>query len=153
MEYFCLGLQLVFLLGIIFLPINNRYLVNYNDYYKKYFIFELIIQGLCFIVNTVLIFLRKEIMMCILAVHIILMSLILIFYSKKAKKQYFKELINIIQENNFLSVDSREMKDYLLQKYKRVYFVEDIEKCLLKINNTKGIRQKTPRCNDERQEL
>ena len=122
------------------MPMNDRYLVNYNDYYKKYLIIDLIVQGLCFIANGIIIFVIKEIMTYILAIHIILMSFILIFYSKKAKKQYFKELINIIQENNLLSSDCRKIKDYLLEKYERVYFVEDIEKCLLKINSTKRTR-------------
>ena len=135
MEYICLGLQTMLLLGTIFLPTNDRFLVACNDYYKKYLIIELIVQGLCLIANGVIIFVMKEIMMYILATHIILMSLILIFYSKKAKKLFFKELINIIQENNLLSVDSMSIKNRLLEKYERVYFVEDIEKCLLKIKD------------------
>ncbi len=145
MEYICLILQIIFLLGTIFLPTNDRYLVNYTGYYKKYLIVELIVQGLFLITNGVIIFLIKEIMTCILAMDVVLMALILIFYSRKAKKEYFNELINIIKENDLLLVDSKEIKDYLLEKCERVCFVEDIEKCLLKINNTRNFDVKLKR--------
>ncbi len=71
----------------------------------------------------------------ILAMHIILMSLVLILYSRKGKKIYFDELINIIVENDLLSIDSKKIKNYLLEKYGKVYFVEDIEKCIIHIKN------------------
>jgi hypothetical protein len=63
------------------------------------------------------------------------MSLILVFYSIKAKKRYYNELINIIKENNLLLVDATEIRKYLLKKYEQIYFIDDIEKCILKINN------------------
>ena len=43
--------------------------------------------------------------------------------------------VNKIKENNLLLVDAKEIKNYLLKKYEQVYFIDDIEKCLLKIKN------------------
>ena len=132
MQYVCLILQIILILGT-FLT-NDRYLVKYNKYYKKYLIVELITQGMCIVANCVLIFVIKELMIYAVAIRVVLMSLILVFYSRKTKKIYFNELINIIKENNLLLVDAKEIKNYLLKKYEQVYFIDDIEKCLLKIN-------------------
>ncbi len=134
MEYVCLILQIIFILGTFLFRTNDRYLVKYNKYYKKYLIVELITQGMCIVANCVFIFVIKELMIYVLTIQVVLMSLILVFYSKKTKKIYFNELINIIKENNLLLVDAKEIKNYLLKKYEQVYFIDDIEKCLLKIN-------------------
>ena len=134
MEYVCLILQIIFIIGIFLFKTNDRYLVKYNEYYKKYLIVELIAQGMCFVANCVIIFIIKELMIYVLATQVLLMSLILVFYSRKSKKKYFDELINIIKENNLLFKDAKEIKNYLLKKYEQVYFIDDIEKCLLKIN-------------------
>ncbi|MBO5866536.1 MAG: hypothetical protein J6Q55_00580 [Clostridia bacterium] len=135
MEYVCLILQIIFILGIFLFKTNDRYLVKYNGYYRKYLIVETITQGMCFVANCVIIFIIKELMIYVLAVQVVLMSLILVFYSRKAKKRYFNELINLIKENNLLHVDAKEIKDFLLKKYEQLHFIDDIEKCLLKINN------------------
>lgn len=135
MEYVCLILQIIFILGIFLFKTNDRYLVKYNEYYKKYLIVEMITQGMCFVANCVIIFIIKELMIYVLAVQVVLMSLILVFYSRKAKKRYFNELINIIKENNLLLVDVKEIKNYLLKKYEQLHFIDDIEKCLFKIKN------------------
>lgn len=134
MEYVCLILQIILIFETIFFSPNDRYLVNHNECYKKYLFVELIAQGLCVIINCVLIFVIKRFMVYVLGIHIILMSVILIIYSRKAKKRYFNELINIIKENNLLLTDAKEIKNYLLKKYGQIYFIDDIEKCLLKIN-------------------
>lgn len=134
MEYICLILQIIFIIGIFLFKTNDRYLVKYNEYYKKYLIVELIAQGMCFTANCAIIFIIKEFMIYVLAIQVILMSLILVFYSRKAKKKYFNELINIIKENNLSLNDAKEIKNYLLKKYEQIYFIDDIEKCLLKIN-------------------
>ena len=135
MEYVCLILQIILMLGIFIFKTNDRYLVNYNEFYKKYLIVELIAQGICVVANVIILFLMKEIMIYILIMHIILMGIILIFYSNKAKKLYFNELLNIIVANDLQSIDSREIKKILLVKYEKVYFVEDIEKCKNHIKN------------------
>ena len=135
MEYICLILQILFLLGTIFLPAKDRYLINCNLNYKNYLIVEIITQGLCIIANIIIIFIIKEVMIYIFAMHIILTSLVLILYSRKGKKIYFEELINIIVENDLMSIDSKKIKNYLLEKYGKVYFVEDIEKCIIHIKN------------------
>lgn len=135
MEYVCLILQIILMLGIFIFKTNDRYLVNYNEFYKKYLIVELIAQGICVVANVIILFLMKEIMIYILIMHIILMGIILIFYSNKAKKLYFDELLNIIVANDLQSIDSREIKKILLVKYEKVYFVEDIEKCKNHIKN------------------
>ena len=135
MEYVCLILQIILILGIFIFKTNDRYLVNYNEFYKKYLIVELIAQGICVVANVIILFLMKEIMIYILIMHIILMGIILIFYSNKAKKLYFDELLNIIVANDLQSIDSREIKKILLVKYEKVYFVEDIEKCKNHIKN------------------
>ena len=60
------------------------------------------------------------------------------FYSNKAKKIYFNELINIIKKDNLLFTEAAEIRKYLLKKYNQVYFIDDIENCLLKIKNNKA---------------
>ena len=134
MEYGYLIVQSSFLLLTIFSTLD-RYLVNNDKYYKKTKKMEIIIQGICIVANVIILFLMKEIMIYILIMHIILMGIILIFYSNKAKKLYFDELLNIIVANNLQSIDSREIKEILLVKYEKVYFVEDIEKCKNHIKN------------------
>ena len=133
MEYGYLIVQSSLLLLTIFSTFD-RYLVNNDKYYKKTKKMEIIVQGICIVANLIILFLMKEIMIYILLTHIILMGTILIFYSNKAKKLYFDELLNIIVANDLQSIDSKEIKKILLVKYEKVYFVEDIEKCLLKIN-------------------
>lgn len=129
MEYVYLIFQIILMLGIFIFKTNDRYLVNYNEFYKKYLIVELITQVICVVANVIILFVIKEIMIYILLTHIILMGIILIFYSNKAKKLYFDELLNIIVANDLQSIDSKEIKKILLVKYEKVYFVEDIEKC------------------------
>ena len=114
MEYgylIVLIVQSSFLLLTIF-STNDRYLGNYNEFYKKYLIVELITQVMCIVANLIILFLMKEIMIYILAAHIILMGIILEFYSNKAKKLYFDELLNIIVANDLQSIDSKEIKKY-----------------------------------------
>ena len=130
MEYVCLILQIIFILGTFIFRTNDRYLVKYDEYYKKYLIVELITQGICIVANCVFIFVIKELMIYVLAIQVVLMSLILAFYSRKAKKRYFNELINIIKENNLLLADAKEIKNCFLKKYEQIYFIDDIEKCL-----------------------
>ena len=124
----------MFILGIFVFKTNNRYLVVTDKCYKKY----LITQGMCVIANIIIMFITKEIMIYVLVIHIILMGLILIFYSNKAKKIYFNELINIIKKDNLLFTEAAEIRKYLLKKYNQVYFIDDIENCLLKIKNNKA---------------
>ena len=136
MEYVCLILQIILILGTFIFKTNDRYLVNYNEFYKKYLIVELITQVMCVVTNVIILFAIKEIMIYILAIHVILMSMILAFYSRKAKIRYFNELLNIIVANDLQSIDSKEIKKILLVKYEKVYFVEDIEKCKNHIKNS-----------------
>ena len=134
MEYGYLIVQSSFLLLTIFSTID-RYLVNNDKYYKKTKKMEMIVQGICIVANLIILFLLKEIMIYILIMHIILMAIILILYSNKAKKIYFEELLNIIIGNDLQFVDSKEIKKIILEKYNKVYFVEDIEKCKNHIKN------------------
>ena len=136
MEYVYLIFQIILMLGIFIFKTNDRYLVNYNEFYKKYLIVELITQVICVVANVIILFVIKEIMIYILLTHIILMGIILIFYSNKAKKLCFDELLNIIVANDLQSIDSKEIKKILLVKYEKVYFVEDIEKCKNHIKNS-----------------
>lgn len=135
MEYVYLILQIILILGTFIFKTNDRYLVNYNEFYKKYLIVELITQVMCVVANVIILFVIKEIMIYILAIHVILMSMILAFYSRKAKIRYFNELLNIIVSNDLQLTDSKEIKKILLVKYEKVYFVEDIEKCKNHIKN------------------
>ena len=135
MEYGYLIIQSSFLLLTIFSTID-RYLVNNDKYYKKTKKMEIIVQGICIVANLIILFLMKEIMIYILIIHIILMVLISIIYSNKAKKIYFEELFNIIIANDLQFVDSKEIKKIILEKYNKVYFVEDIEKCKNHIKNS-----------------
>lgn len=135
MEYVYLILQIIFMLGIFIFKTNDKYLVSYNEFYKKYLIVALITQVMCIVANLIILFVIKEIMIYILLTQIILVGIILSFYSNKAKKIYFDELLNIIVANDLQSIDSKEIKKILLVKYEKVYFVEDIEKCKNHIKN------------------
>lgn len=136
MEYVYLILQILFALGTVFFKTNDRYLVEYDRYHKGYLIVELIAQSVCIVANIVLIFVLKDFMVYVLIMHILLMSLILILYSLKAKKIYFNELTGLIKENDLLFADAEEIRRHLLKKYERLFFIDDIKKCLRKINNT-----------------
>ncbi len=89
MEYFCLIFQIIFILGTFIFRTNDRYLVKYDEYYKKYLIAESIAQEICIVVNCVIVFVIKELMIYVLAIQVILMALILILYSRKSKKNIF----------------------------------------------------------------
>jgi hypothetical protein len=134
MGYGYLIVQLSFLLVTI-LSTTDRYLVNNNMYYKKTKKTVIIIQGFCIVANVIIMFIIKEIMIYIPVIQIILADIILSFYSNRAKKIYFEELLNIIVANTLQAVDSREIKKILLENYGKVYFVEDIEKCKNHIKN------------------
>ena len=133
MEYVYLILQILFALGTVFFKTNSRYLVECDKCYKQYLIVELITQSLCIVANCVLIFVLKDFMIYVLLIHIVLMSLILILFSLKAKKIYFNELTCLIKENDLLFADAEEIRRCLLYKYERLFFIDDIKKCLQKI--------------------
>lgn len=113
---------------------RDMYLSSVQGYYKRCLYTEIIIQGLCIVVNVINLFVYKEIIPHVLFLDIILVGVIDIFYSQKAKQVYFKELTNLILENNLLSMDAREIKYYLLKEYGQVHYTEDIDICLSKIN-------------------
>ena len=133
MEYVYLILQILFALGTVFFKTNSRYLVECHKCYKQYLIVELIAQSLCIVANCVLIFVLKDFMIYVLIIHIVLMSLILILYSLKAKKIHFNELTGLIKENDLLFADAEEIRRILLNKYERLFFIDDIKKCLQNI--------------------
>ena len=45
---------------------------------------------------------------------------------------------DIIKKDNLLFTEAAEIRKYLLKKYNQVYFIDDIENCLLKIKNNKA---------------
>ncbi len=135
MEYICLIFQIIFLLGTVFLPTGDTYLVEFKKIYKNYLIFAIIAQMLCFIANVIILFIFKEIMICILFLDIILTVLIKLSFSILAKNKYYKELKEMIIEERLETCAPNEIRRYLLEKFERVYFIKDIEKCLIIINN------------------
>ena len=137
MEYICLMLQIVLLLGNKFLPPNDPYLVSSNKIYRNYLIVEIIVQVLCIIANVILLFVFKKIMPYVLVLHVILMGLIKSYFCIKAKITHFQELERILkkEKEKILTFSSIEIRKYLLEKYEQVYSIKDIEKCLSKINN------------------
>ena len=130
MEYIYLIIQIIFIIGTIFLPVNYKYLVTSNSNYKRFFLSEIIIQGLCIFTNLISLFFVKEIMIYILVLHLILMSVIVVTFEYKGKKIYFKELIDIIKKDDLLSKKANEIRKTLLEKYEKLYFIEDIKKCI-----------------------
>ena len=90
MEYIYLIIQIIFIIGTIFLPVNYKYLVTSNSNYKRFLLSEIIIQGLCIFTNFISLFFVKEIMIYILVLHLILMSVIVVTFEYKGKKIYFK---------------------------------------------------------------
>ena len=135
MEYICLIFQIIFLLGTVFLPTGDTYLVEFKKIYKNYLIFAIIAQMLCFIAHLVILFIFKEIMIYILFLDIILTVLIKSSFSILAKNKYYKELKEMIIEEQLETCAPNEIRRYLLEKFERVYFIKDIEKCLIMINN------------------
>lgn len=130
MEYIYLIIQIIFIIGTIFLPVNYKYLVTSNSNYKRFLLSEIIIQGLCIFTNLISLFFVKEIMIYILVLHLVLMSVIVITFEYKGKKIYFKELIDIIKKDDLLSKEANEIRKILLEKYEKLYFIEDIKKCI-----------------------
>lgn len=130
MEYIYLIIQIIFIIGTIFLPVNYKYLVTSNSNYKRFLLSEIIIQGLCIFTNFISLFFVKEIMIYILVLHLILMSVIVVTFEYKGKKIYFKELIDIIKKDDLLSKEANEIRKILLEKYEKLYFIEDIKKCI-----------------------
>ena len=130
MEYIYLIIQIIFIIGTIFLPVNYKYLVTSNSNYKRFLISEIIIQGLCIFTNLISLFFVKEIMIYILVLHLVLMSVIVVIFEYKGKKIYFKELIDIIKKDDLLSKEANEIRKILLEKYEKLYFIEDIKKCI-----------------------
>ena len=135
MEYLCLSFQIIFILGTIFLPIGEIYLVHCNKLYKKHLIIVLFVQILCIIFGIISLFIQPKIVICLLAMQIILSGLVKIFFSLKAKRVVLDELKNRIVEKNIMNMSSNDIRKILIEEYKQVYFIEDIEKCLTKINN------------------
>lgn len=135
MEYICLIFQIIFLLGTVFLSTGDTYLVEFKKIYKNYLIFAIIAQMLCFIANVIILFIFKEIMIYILLLDIILTVLIKSSFSILAKNKYYKELKEMIIEERLETCAPNEIRRYLLEKFERVYFIKDIEKCLIIINN------------------
>lgn len=133
MEYICLIFQIIFLLGTVFLPTGDTYLVEFKKIYKNYLIFAIIAQMLCFIANVIILFIFKEIMIYILFLDIILTVLIKSSFSILAKNKYYKELKEMIIEERLEACAPNEIRRYLLEKFERVYFIKDIEKCLIKM--------------------
>ena len=133
MEYICLIFQIIFLLGTVFLPTGDTYLVEFKKIYKNYLIFAIIAQMVCFIANVIILFIFKEIMIYILFLDIILTVLIKSSFYILAKNKCYKELKEIIIEEQLETCAPNEIRKYLLEKFERVYFIKDIEKCL--INN------------------
>lgn len=130
MEYIYLIIQIIFIIGTIFLPVNYKYLVTSNSNYKRFLLSEIIIQGLCIFTNLISLFFVKEIMIYILVLHLVLMSVIVVIFEYKSKKIYFKELIDIIKKDDLLSKEANEIRKILLEKYEKLYFIEDIKKCI-----------------------
>ena len=130
MEYIYLIIQIIFIIGTIFLPVNYKYLVTSNSNYKRFLLSEIIIQGLCIFTNLISLFFVKEIMIYILVLHLVLMSVIVVTFEYKGKKIYFKELIDIIKKDDLLSKEANEIRKTLLEKYEKLYFIEDIKKCI-----------------------
>ena len=135
MEYIFLMLQILFLLCTVFLPTGDNYLLGSKENYKIYLLIEIIIQGLCTITNIVILFIIKKIAVYILVLHVILMGLIKFGFSIRGKKIYFKELTDMIVGNNLLTKSPLEIRNYLLKKYEKVFFIEDIKKCLQNLND------------------
>ena len=135
MGYICLALQILFLLATIFLPTGNNSLIVFRKIYKLYLITEIFIQLLCIIINVIFLFVLNESMIFVLATHIILMGLINLCFSIKAKKFYLQKLIQIIIDEQLSKYSFKEIRNYILEKYELIYSIKDIENCVTKINS------------------
>ena len=73
-------------------------------------------------------------MLYISILHICLAGLIGLIFELIAKKQYYQELKNVIKQKQLEKLSPVEIRRYLLEKLELSYTINDIEKCLLKIN-------------------
>ncbi len=137
MEYFCLSLQILFIFGTLFLPTRDTYLSYSNKLHKKYLILSTVVQMVCFIVNIINLFVLKKMIIYFFALQIILAGLITLFFSLTSKRKVLKELENRIVDKKIMDLSSKEIRNILIKEYDQLYFIEDIEKCLSKINNSK----------------
>ena len=132
MEYICLIFQTVFLLATVFLPVGYTHLVGSKKLYKTYLLFEIISQGLCLIANIILFFVFKEIMVYVLCFDVVISGLINLIFTIYSSNKHYKELEKIILEEGLKNFTSQEIRNYLLEKFKTIYSIKDIEKCLIK---------------------
>ncbi len=126
--------QVIFLLMTIFFNNGQGFLLYDEKIFKNYILFETIFQSIGIVANIVMAFVDKHVMIFILFAGCILYTLINVFFSIKAKRKYFSDLENYIVEEKLQSLDAVEIRRYLLEKYQQVYCVDDIKKCLSKLD-------------------
>ena len=135
MEYLCLIAQMLLLLGTIFLNTGDGYILNFDKIYKNYLILESIVQSLCIIINVRGILFFKKMMVYVVIIDVYLVGLIKIFFTIYAKNKFYKNLTKLIIEEHLEKYTPNEIRKYLIDKFNILYFIDDIEKCLIKINS------------------
>ena len=135
MEYLCLIAQMLLLLGTIFLNTGGEYIVNFDKTYKNYLILEIIVQSVCFIINVIDILFFKKMMVYVLIIDVYLVGLIKLIFSIYAKNKFYKNLTKLIIEEHLEKYTPNEIRKYLIDKFNVLYFIDDIEKCLIEINS------------------
>ena len=126
--------QVIFLFMTIFLHTGQSHLYYNKKIFKHYILFEVMFQSICIVTNIVMAFVDKYAMIFILFAGYILSTLINVFFSIKARRKYFSDLEKYIVAEKLQDLDPVESRRHLLEKYQKVYFIDDIKKCLSKLD-------------------
>lgn len=125
--------QVLFVFLTIFSPKGSVFLFYDKKIFKNYIILESVFQSICIVVNVAMAFVNKHAMIFVLVVDCILITLIQLVHSVKSKRKYFSDLEKYIVAEKLQDLDPIEIRRHLLEKYQKVYFVDDIKKCLAKL--------------------
>lgn len=129
-----LSVQVLFVFLTIFSPRGSDFLFYDRKIFKNYIILESVFQSICIVVNVAMAFVNKHAMIPVLVVDCILITLIRLVHSVKSKRKYFSDLEKYIIAEKLQDLDPVEIRRHLLEKYQEVYFVDDIKKCLAKLD-------------------
>ena len=133
MIFSILSLQVLFVWLTIFSPRGSVVRFYDEKIFKNYIILESVFQSICIVVNVAMAFVNKHAMILVLVVDCILITLIELVYSVKSKRKYFSDLEKYIVAEKLQDLDPVESRRHLLEKYQKVYFIDDIKKCLSKL--------------------
>lgn len=130
----CLIVQTLLLICTICCPTGYSYMLTDKKIYKIHLWLQITVQGICLLINIAFVFLLKDFVIYMVFADIILMGIILMICTLRAKKRYFQRLKQILMDDNLLTHSPSEIRRYIAEKYDQIYFLDDIRKCLMMCN-------------------